>query len=346
MRGFLLPVLILSVVSCSAPPPPPPAAIKDDSVTLTCRSRAFRSRHPLFLLLGGCPLSDGAIVSYRVHVSVDVLRGDRLVSESESAGMGMCEVENRHFSLEHPVDRSGRYTFVVSIPWDMQGPNLLKEVQEKFASKRTWSWTFEFPGEARFFESGRRLADLALLVESAFDLVAGFDLATRSEELWNQEKDSLVARCNALRSRPANPDLQLYFPAAVRSLDGMFRYLAVNSRDFVFRDGKFSGLRGRQVQPLGAGPFLIDPNDNSPWDGFKRCAKEARAIAGREFCLGVIRSLRGSNGVLKPEVAAALEAAKEAPGVRPWAATLQAATLADLGKIEDEVRNPGTDPVK
>ncbi len=248
--------------------------------------------------------------------------------------------------MDLAVNSSGRYSARVTIPRELQEKGLLEEVNRKVAPERTWSSTFDFSDDARVVQSGKRLSDLAPLVESAFDLVVGYESATIGEERWNQDKDGLVARCHALMDRPQNPDLQLSFPLAVRNLDRMFSYLSKNSERFAFRDGKFSGLRGKAVQPLGGGPFLIDRDENSPWDGFKRCVKETRAIAGREFCLGVVRSLRASRGVLKSEVAAALEAAMEAPGVRPWVTRLRGATPADLQKLEDEIRDLRTDPVR
>jgi hypothetical protein len=298
------------------------------------------------VLTGTCPLPDETNVKVGVRRSVDVLRGDHIVAQDENAGAGICEVEKHRFTLDLAVNGSGRYSVLVTIPWDLQEKHLLEELKRKVASERTWSFMFEVPGDARLAQSAKRLSDFAALVESAFDLVVGYESATMSEERWNQDKDGLVARCNALMRRPANPDLYLYFPLAVRSLDRMFRYLEVNSERFAFREGRFTGLKGKPVQPLAGGPFLIDRNENSPWDGFKRFAKESRSIAAREFCLGVVGCLRASEGVLNPEIAAALEAAKEAPGVRPWAARLRMAAPADLEKLEGEIRDLRIDPVQ
>jgi hypothetical protein len=345
MRGIPLLVLSLSLLSCSSPLPPP-EPVDDCPLTLTAHPEKVNAPVVTLIISGTCPLPDDTIVRISVRRSVDVLRGDRIVAEDTGAGGVTSEVEKQRFTFDYTAERMGRYTFTVRIPWDLQEKHLVEEVRKKVAPERTWSFEFDVSGLAQVIRSGKHLSDLAPLVESAFDLVAGYERATMSEEHWNQDKDGLVARCNVLRSRPANPNLELYFPLAVRTLDLMFRYLAVNSKDFVFRDGKFSGLRGNALQPLAGGPILIDPNENSPWDGFKRCAKETRALAGREFSLGVIRSLRGNKGVMKPEVAAALEYAEEAPGVRPWAARLQAATLADLEKIEGEIRDLRIDPVK
>ena len=337
MRGISFLVLTLSLLSCNSAPPPEP--VDECPIVLTCDAPGSGGRRPTLVLSGTCPLPDGVIVRIDARRSVDALRGDHIVSENAAAGGGTCEVEKQRFSLELVAERLGRYSFAVQIPWDLQEKVLLEEVKRKVAPGRTWTFPWEVDDEARVIESAKRLSDLAPLVLSALNLITGFENATRSEERWIQEKTGLTERCNALILRPQNSGLNTHFPLALRNLDRMLDYLSVNSERFAFRDGKFIGLPGKPVLPLGLLVVPMDNVDGSPWHGFRVCALETQTLAGREFCLGTIRTLQRSNGVMRPEVSEALTSVKDFPGVAAWATRLAAATLRDLIDLETQVRD-------
>ncbi|MBI3857038.1 MAG: hypothetical protein HY293_15235, partial [Planctomycetes bacterium] len=143
---------------------------------------------------------------------------------------------------------------------------------------------------------------------------------------------------NKFLAKLEHHDLKAYYPAAVNNLYYTIRNIVNNAPYYTYgADGKFSGAKdyhadGEKVKTYRGEEFN--------WDNLKRYIEDTPAIAGREFCLWIIKDLRRTAGQMRPEIQEAIKSHKAAAGVEFFQERLLKAGISDIDPLEAEIRGP------
>jgi hypothetical protein len=308
---------------------------EDLPVTLTCKSPSFKTKRPLLVLNGTCPLSDGVRLVVTLSRSIELLTGGLLEPSFLGGGAGTVDIESKKFVYDTNIDGPAKYMATVSLSVEMQEKQHVPEVKKRTARKESWQFEFLVWGDDMVPQLGTKLQELQLVIAEARDLVKKFESACQSEQSWMAQSKPLVDEARKLRAKLETHELKAYYPAAVNNMMRTIQNIQTNAPYYTFQDGKFSGAKDYHADSKKVSTFR---NEDFTWDNLKRYIEESMGCSGREFCLWIVKDLRRTAGQMRPEILDALKQQKATPGVDLFVERLQKATISDLDPLEAEIR--------
>jgi hypothetical protein len=315
-------------------------AAPPSEVALAFKASGFKTKFPRLQLSGGArTLPDGTQLKITLHrLEEGWVHGGRLEGFYAAAGSGRADVHDRKF--ECPMGLAGPGKVLVQVDYldEMQRQEISDALKRKLPVKR---WTFEFLcwGDELAPELGPRLKEFSELAAAALAMLRRFEEAVATQDGWlaqgkEIERDNarLLAKVNASPLKP-------YYPAALSQIGAALQGLASASRGLKFENGKLAGITDYHADDRPAETHRKEPLNTA---NLKRYCEEASALAGREFCLWIVKDLRRTAGTLNAAFLPALQETKKAnPGVAPFADRLEKAGLADLDALETAIRGGG-----
>lgn len=310
------------------------------AISLTCKPPSFKVRRPLLILNGTCPLPDGVVLKVNLSRVTEAASGMAIEPFYVGAGNGTADVEGKKFLYDATIDGPGKFNVQVSLIEDLQEKHLAAEVKKRASGKKNFQFEFLVWGDDLIPQIGPKLNDVTALINETRELVKRFEKASASEAGWAQESKPLVAEGTKWQAKLEHHELKSYYPAAVNTLYYTMRNVVNNAPYYTFAGGKFTGARDYHAAGEKVKTFR---NEDFNWDNLKKYVDEAAQIAGREFCLWVLKDLRRTAGSMRNEVVEAIKAQKTAPGVDVWQERLQKATITDIDALEVEIRGQKKD---
>jgi hypothetical protein len=310
------------------------------ALELTAKTPSFKVRRPNLVLNGACALSDGVIVKVNLSKAGESMAGNEIIPSYVGAGGGTAELVGKKFAYNTPIDGPGKFVVQISLVEELQERHLAAEIKKKAGDKKTYQREFLVWGDELITQISPKLNELHALITECRDMVKRFEKATMSKDGWGGESKGLAVEGGKLQNRLQNHELMAYYPAAVGNLFYTIRNVVNNAPYFTFGpDGKFSGASDYHADNKKVNTFR---NEDYNWENLKRYVEESAAIAGREFCLWVVKDLRRTAGQMRPEILDAIKSQKAAPGVDFYQERLQKAGIADVDTLEAEIRGtPG-----
>ncbi len=304
-------------------------------LNVTCKPPSFRTKSPLLVLNGTCPLPDGVVLSITLSRLVESLSSGALEQNMLGAGGGTSEIESKKFSYDTHIDGPAKFMATVNLSPEMQDKQHVAEVKKRSAAKQIWRFEFLVWGDELITQIGPKLAELQLLIGETRELVKKFEGACGTPEIWEAQKKPLVDEATKLRKRLEGHELKAYYPAAVNNMFNTMRNIITNAPYYTFDGGKFTGAKDYHADSKKVSTYR---NEDFTWENLKRYVEESMPCAGREFALWVVKDLRRTAGQMRPEILEALKQQKAAPGVDFYVERLQKATISDLDALEAEIR--------
>jgi hypothetical protein len=305
------------------------------ALNVTCKPPSFKTRRPLLVLNGSCPLPDGVILKVNLSRIIESLAGGELQQSFQGAGSGTVEMESKKFVYDAPIDGPAKFMATITLPVDLQEKQHAAEVKKRTANKLTWQFEFLVWGDDLITQIGPKLTELQSLIAECRDLLKKFEAACVSEQAWLSQAKELVAEANKLRNKLEGHELRGYYPAAVTNMHYTVRNIITNAPYYTFSDGKFSGAKDYHADSKKVSTYR---NEDFTWDNLKRYVEESGPCAGREFSLWIVKDLRRTAGQMRPEIQEAVKQQQKAAGVDLYAERLQKATISDLDPLEAEIR--------
>jgi hypothetical protein len=328
---------VLTVVAALACWGPAGALPQAEELTLivNCKPPSFKTRRPVMVLTGSCPLPDGVILKINLSRVIENLQGGQLLQTYSGAGSGTEGLEGKKFTYDTPIDGPGKFQVSVMLPVDMQERQHYDEVKKKTANKHTWQFEFLVWGDELVSQLSPKLTELQSVIAETRELLKRFEAACQNEQVWAAQQKPLVAEANKLRAKLEGHELKAFYPAAVNNLFYTVRNVVTNAPYYTFSDGKFSGAKDYHADSKKVSTYR---NEDFSWENLKRYVEESLPCSGREFSLWIVKDLRRTGGAMRPDILEAVKAQIKAPGVDFFAERLQKATITDLDPLEAEIR--------
>jgi len=303
---------------------------------LVAKTPSFKVRRPILILNGTCALSDGINLKVNLSKAGESMSGNEIVPQYTGMGGGTAEISGKKFVYDTAIDGPGKYVVQVALVEELQEKHLAAEIKKKAGDKRTLQREFLVWGDELVTQLSPKLNELNALVAESREMVKKFELATMSKQGWGGESKGLAVEGSKLQNRLQNHELKAYYPAAISNLFFTIRNVVNNAPYFTFgADGKFSGASDYHADNKKVATFR---NEDYNWDNLKRYVEDTTPIAGREFCLWIVKDLRRTAGQMRPEVVSAIQAQKTHPGIDFYQDRLQKATITDIDPLEAEIR--------
>jgi hypothetical protein len=318
----------------------PARAEQEDTLQLsiTCKPPSFKVRRPELVLHGTCGLPDGVELKVNLSRVVEQVLGPEISQVFVGAGNGTSTINGKKFVYDSAIDGPGKYNVAIAIVDDLQEKHLVAEVRKKAGTKRNFQFEFLVWGDDLVAIVSSKLGDVTALVNETRDLVKKFEQASGSKAQWEAEMKPLSTEGAKFQAKLEHHELKAYYPAAISNLYFTLRNVVNNAPYYTFgANGKFSGARDYHADGEKVKTFR---GEEFSWDNLKRYIEDTPAIAGREFCLWLLKDLRRTAGQMRPEIQDAIKAHKTAPGVESWQERLMKATISDVDALEAEIRGP------
>jgi hypothetical protein len=314
-------------------------AAKDAGVTLNFKPPSFKVRFPKLQLQGTASvLPDGTRVKLNLfRLEESYMLGGKLEGVFTPAGGGLADVNDRKFSYEAGITGAGKYMVEVLYLDDIQSQEISDQLKKKLPQK-VWQFEFLCWGDELAPELPAKLKELQTLGNEVLDMVKRFESACKSEESWKAEGKAIVKDNAKLLPKVENSTLRNYYPAAMIQMFYTIRNLQGTAQYFHFEKGQFAGGRSYHADNQEIKTYREEAFN---FANLKRYVEESMAVAGREYCLWVIKEMRRTGGPVKDDLLAVLKNAKDYPGILPFAERLEKASLADIDLLELEIRGGG-----
>lgn len=308
------------------------------SLIVNCKPPSFKVRKPIMVLTGSCPLPDGVILKINLSRVIENLQGGQLIQTFVGSGSGTEGIEGKKFNYDTPIDGPGKFLVTVALNVDMQDRQHYDEVKKKTANKHTWQFEFLVWGDELVSQLGPKLTELQSLIAECREMLKKFEDACQNEQVWAAQQKPLVAEANKLRAKLEGHELKGFYPAAVNNLFYTVRNVITNAPYYTFSDGKFTGAKDYHADSKKVSTYR---NEDFNWANLKRYVEESLPCSGREFSLWIVKDLRRTGGVMRPDILDAIKQQEKAPGVDFFAEKLRKATISDLDPLEAEIRGTG-----
>jgi hypothetical protein len=303
---------------------------------LVAKTPSFKVRRPTLVLNGTCSLSDGINLKVNLNKAGEGMSGNEIVPQYTGMGGGTAEISGKKFVYDTVIDGPGKYVVQVAFVEELQERHLAAELKKKTADKKIIQREFLVWGDELVGQLPPKLNELNALIAESREMVKKFEAATGSKEGWGGESKGLSVEGSKLQNRLQNHELKAYYPAAISNLFFTIRNVVNNAPYFTFgADGKFSGASDYHADNKKVATFR---NEDYNWANLKRYIEDTTPIAGREFCLWIVKDLRRTAGQMRPEMIDAIKAQKTHPGIDFFQERLQKATIADVDALEAEIR--------
>lgn len=324
----------------------PAGAAQEDPVGLSLNFKppSFKLKRPLLVLNGGAALPDGVILKLNLSRMSEQVVGTSLSIQPNpiGAGSGSSDIDGKKFVYDTKIDYPGKYGVQVSLIDDLQDRNIAAELKKKAGAKRQWNFEFLVWGDDLVSTMSARLPDVAALVQDSRTLVAKFEKAAASKGQWEAESKPLALEGGKFLAKLDAHELKAIFPAAMGYLANGVRNVVNTAPYYTFGDdGKFSGAKDYHADNNKVKTFM---GEEFNWANLKRYVENTPALAGREFCLWIVKDLRRTAGQLRPEVLEAIKLHKAAPGVDFYQERLMKAGFSDIDPLELLIRGAGAAP--
>ncbi len=341
--------LLLGAVPCPAaglqeekkkPATPPPAKApspakpaEDQTITLTVKPPAGRGKAPTLKLEGTAQMIDDVTLLFNLHRMEEMYVGGRLDAQYLNSGIARAKVESKKFSSELNADALGPYLINAIFVEEYQKTAVLEATKGKYTGLQ-WSFKAAAWNDDHLKDLSTKLLEMDALSGEALEILKKYEKASVSQPAWLAEGKTLTAELMKYLKRIENSDSKIYFSAANNQVFFTMRNVQGTSPFFIWKDGKFAGgksyhAEGEEIKTYRNEPFT--------YDNLVRYVSEGPSIAGREFCLWLIKDIRRV-GSLKPVLAEALKVHTEHAGVAPYAERLKTALPADCDELEQAIR--------
>lgn len=322
-----------------------PGAAEDaqDEVTLslTCKGpMKGRGRSSILRFDGNGPLPDNAVLKVRVQPLVEQWAVDRLATVKLGEGGSLSQVRNRKFGIELSVDGPGLYSVTVELLDEFQNPQLMQSMKGKY-KPRTWTYQFHAWDDKMVEQLWPKLQELDGLIAEAQAMLRKFELACQTEQSWQAQAKALTQENGKLlQELERAKELRAFFPAALNQAYYTIRNVQGTANYFVWKAGQFAGGKSYHADNEEVKTFR---NEAFTYANLRRYVEESLNIAGREFCLWILKDARRA-GEVRPEAVAAVQSAKAHAGVAEFAAQLEALKMEEIDVLEPAVRRAKTTP--
>jgi hypothetical protein len=315
------------------------AATKDSGITLSFKPPSFKVRYPKLQLQGAAPvLPDGTRVKINLfRLEESYVLGGKIEGIFAPAGGGLADVNDKKFAYEAGITGAGKYMVEVLYLDDIQSQEISDQLKKKLPQK-VWQFEFLCWGDDLAPELPAKLKELQTVGNEVLDMVKRFEAACKSEEVWKAEGKAIVKDNGKLLPKVENSTLRNYYPAAMIQMFYTIRNLQGTAQYFHFEKGQFAGGRSYHADNQEIKTYREEAFN---FANLKRYVEEAIVVAGREYCLWIIKEMRRTGGPMKEELLAVLKNAKDYPGIPPFAERLEKAGLSDIDALEIEIRGGG-----
>lgn len=316
----------------AAPPVTPPARLEGDEY-LSVEYRPPSAPRPLHRLIGKSPFPDGIYFKVRIQQQHEELSAGSLRPAFQGLTTEVLALRNGRFEFDWTGDEAGVLRFEVSAGDELQERDLVPAIPVKEDRRR---WTFEYAGwtdqlRTRLEPQRAELADLAL---EARKIVDACEAATASEERFRAESKALISSAERFGNRITVLGPRTLYPAAYAEIEYTMRNLQVLMNYFRWVDGKFAGPKSYYGDGKGD---LTHRSEAFAFATVRRYLEESVEIAGREFCLWIVKDIRRAGR--RDDHAALAKSQQAAPGVKPFAERLmKPLTPGELSALEAEIR--------
>ncbi len=338
MRKALLRAGLAALLSTAAFAGNSPGFARDTqdeyALSLTCKPPAARSRTPKLRLDGQVPLPEDAILKLNILKQFEVWAGQRIETTTMTTGGGFAEVKGKKFLFEPGIDSPALYQVDVIYAEGNQTVKVAQSLKGKLSSK---IWNFKFPGwgDELAKELMPKLLELESLRTDSLELVRKYEKSCVSQQAWNAEAKQINKENATLQAKLERSDARNLYPAAYSQIFFTIRSLQGTSPYFHWENGKFGGGKSYHADNQ---DIKTHRDEKYDYTNLKRYVEESDVVAGREFCLWVVKDLRRAAGKLSFDLAEALKTHALRPGIAPWAERLQKAVPEDLDPMEKEIR--------
>jgi hypothetical protein len=241
----------------------------------------------------------------------------------------VATVEGRRVSFTMAVKDPGHYRLVVELREDLQEPDLLRALTKSLPGK----WIFEHAswGDDLVSSLGSKLRDFDVQVDTCLTMVRRFAQSSASNQSWKDNYPQLDKELGAFLKKFDQTPLERVLPAAVLELRCTMRNLKGNSEAMVFNaDGSCKGSIDYRTQQ----PTKTIHSQDFTFEAILKDVEAARAAAGREFALWLIKDARRSGP--RPELTALLRTEAKHPGVAPHVEALDG--FKETDGVEKQIR--------
>ena len=292
-----------------------------------------KAKLPLLKCDGSVPLPDMSVLFVTVARSYEVWAGGRLEPAQAGSGGRMARVKDRKFSLDNPIDGPGLFDVRVDFREEMQNPQVMEYLKKTPVQPRMWTFKFSAWNEDLVQALAPHLQEFVSLAQEAVEMVKKFEQACAKEEVWKQSSKDITNENSKLLKRCEQSGLKALFPAALTQIHYTVRNLQGNSPYFSFEAGKFAGATSYHADNQKLKTFR---EEDFTFENFKRYCQESIGVAGREFCLWVLKDFRRNNNQLSPDAAEAVKQMKAQAGVADFAERLLALKTPEEADILDK----------
>ena len=325
-------VAVLAAALCSGA-----LAAQDGKVEMILAAKVPnpKAKRPLLRFDGAVPLPDMAVLFISVSRGYETWTGGRLEPNAAGTGGVMAQVKERKFALENPIDGPGLFQVRVDLREELQNPKILEHLKKNPIQPRTWNFAFSAWSEDLLGTLVSSLQELDQLAAEAGDMVKRFETACAKEEVWKAQAKDLNAENAKLLKRCEQSALKALYPAALSQIHYTVRNLQGNSPYFTFEAGKFVGATSYHADQQKLKTFR---EEDFTYENFKRYVTESVSVAGREFCLWILKDYRRAGNQLHPDAVEAINQMKGHPGVVEFVERLKALKAEELAQAEKEIR--------
>ena len=325
-------VALLAVLSTVTGVQASPLSPQEDSaVSLRLKSPPTKEQ-PLLRFEGKTTLPNDAVLKGSLYRLEERAAGGRLSAEPAEAGRAVAQVAEKKVSFQFPADRPGLYRLTVELSEDRQDPALLPALRKLPVTK----WTFEAEGwgDAWIAQLGGRLADIDRFGQEAITLIEEFGQAAVSKDVWTDRRPKLEKEAEKFLKKIEEAQAAQVYTASFKESRDTVRNMKGNAALFQFGDdgkcrGPFNYMTKKPAQTIHQEDFTFER--------IKKYLEEAGTVAGREYCLWLVKDIRRV-GERRAAIVDALKVQKHHAGVGDHAARLEAATLSDLDDLERDLR--------
>jgi hypothetical protein len=283
------------------------------------------------------PLPEGTVVTLTLYpLEEQVVSEELALMPGRTPRHFIARMEKQGFCFERKREQleAGEYRAVVEVSEDRQCEQVRQAL--KGVVIRKWERDFALWGEALVARLGPGLREVDELARELIELIERFSVATGSVEAWEGAFEGLERDQRRVDRRIGEAGSRRFYPAAFGVLQLASTTLRAVAVHIGFGPGgkmefKTQGSAGR------ARGLLED-------FGFERLAKQverARGVAGREFCLWIVKALR--RGVARDALMGAVRNHAEHEGVSAFSDRLERTD--DLDGLEKSIRG-GTEEKK
>lgn len=310
---------------------------QDDQVKMLLAAKVPnpKAKRPLLQFDGAVPLPDMSVLFVSVSRSYENWVGGALQPATAGAGGLMAQVKDRKFNLGNPIDGPGLFAVRVDFREELQNPKILEQLKKNPVQPRMWNFLFSAWNDDLLQALVPNLQEMVSLAQEAGEMVKKFEQACAKEEVWKASVKQITDENGKLLKRCEQSGLRALFPAALSQVHYSVRNLQGNSPYFSFDAGKFAGATSYHADNQKLKTFR---EEDFTFENFKRYCQEAAAVAGREFCLWILKDFRRAGNQLHPDAADAVKQVKALPGVADFAERLLALKEADAEVLERDIR--------